>query len=237
MSVSYNGWTAGSREDAHVVVDTVPGTKVVLPVNKAAAPLLLWVAEQFNLRVEKLHPEWCWGWADRLVRGSTTRTSNHASGTAIDLNAPKHPRGTAPTANFTKGQLSAIHAILAEVNEDQRMVDWGGDYRISPKDGMHFELSSQVSHADIARTMERLDNADPGKPPTLWMRGPKRPKWTRKLQRLLNASGDVGRIEVDGDFGAATRLAVKRYRRAHKIRPYAPGVAGSKVWRSLGVKW
>jgi hypothetical protein len=237
MPTSYNGWAAGSRETANVVVQTVPGTDVTLPVNKDAADLLVWVAHQFDTRVETLSPEWCWGWANRTVRGSTTVTSNHASGTAIDLNAPKHPRGVAVRDTFTAAQVATVHAILAEVNKGQRMVDWGGDYRVSPPDGMHFELASHVTAADLRRTMLRLSGGDKptGKPPTLWMRGPKRPAWTAYLQRLLKQHGE--QVKVDGKFGPTTRAALVSYRRKHRIRPYRPGVAGPKVWKALGHRW
>jgi len=76
-----------------------------------------------------------------------------------------------------------------------------------------------------------------GKPPTLWLQGARKPRWTRELKHLLNASGDVGRLHETGTFDKDLRAALVRYRRLHKIRPYRPGVAGSKVWRSLGWRW
>jgi hypothetical protein len=133
VTVSYNGWNAGTRETAKVVVRTVPGTNVALPLNRDAADLLVWVAEQFHETVEPLHSGWCWGWADRLVRGST-KVSNHASGTAIDLNAPKHPLGKKGT--FTASQERRIRAIVAKAGA----VTWGGDYQ-QRTDEMHFEIS------------------------------------------------------------------------------------------------
>lgn len=75
-----------------------------------------------------------------------------------------------------------------------------------------------------------------GKPPTLWMAGPNQPEWTKELKRLLNLHGGE-HLPVDGRFGKPTREALVRFRRANKIRPYRPGVAGPAVWRALGWKW
>jgi peptidoglycan hydrolase-like protein with peptidoglycan-binding domain len=44
---------------------------------------------------------WCWGHAYREISGSTT-LSNHASGIAIDINAPRHPLGASGTFSSTQ---------------------------------------------------------------------------------------------------------------------------------------
>ena len=231
MTTSYNGWTAGTRDQAGVVVRTVPGTSVALPVSVAAADVLVWVADQFNRKVEPLRPDWCWGWANRTVRGSTTVVSNHASGTAIDLNAPKHPRGTANT--FTPAQVQVIRAIL----EQAKVVTWGGDYKRSPIDEMHFEISTGVTPDEARQAGVRLTGPRDRKPPTL-RPGTNLRGWTRRLQAALNdKAGHVGDfpITVDGVYGPATVAAVKRYKRRRHMFP-ATGTCGSRVWRSLGIK-
>jgi len=70
------------------------------------------------------------------VRGSDTQVSNHASATAIDLNALKHPRGVRNT--FSKGQVAAIRRILASYDG---VIRWGGDYSTTVDD-MHFEINA-----------------------------------------------------------------------------------------------
>jgi hypothetical protein len=156
MTTSYNGWPAGSRQTAHIVVRTVPGTKVALPVAADAAGLLIWAAEQWNDRVDKLNPNWCWGWADRLVRGSTVRVSNHASGTAIDLNAPKHPRGVPTAKTMTAKQIREVHQILAEANTVHHVLDWGGDYKVSQPDAMHLEIAAGATTRQVQAAANRL---------------------------------------------------------------------------------
>lgn len=46
------------------------------------------------------------------ARATQACYSNHASGTAIDLNATRHPLGTIAAHSFTKKQIAAIHARL-----------------------------------------------------------------------------------------------------------------------------
>jgi hypothetical protein len=73
-----------------------------------------------------------WGYCFRNVRGTTDKLSNHASGTAIDLNATKHPLGHAGT--FTVMQTVLIQALCKKYG-----IKWGGDYK-GRKDEMHFEI-------------------------------------------------------------------------------------------------
>lgn len=153
MATSQNGWKANDR--SLIKTYTVPGTTVQLPIRKGnAATVLLYVADRYNREVEKLHPGWCWGYAERNIRGSSTTLSNHASGTAIDLNAPAHPRGTAPSANYSRKQIRAIHAIVKACDGAIR---WGGDYVSAPKDGMHFEINTDATH--VAALAARISAA------------------------------------------------------------------------------
>ena len=136
MAVSQNGYTA--NDASKVSSRLVPGTTRRLTVrNGPAGDLLLWVAGQFDKLVEDIEQGILddWGYAERPIRGGT-ELSNHASGTAIDLNATSHPLATDPTSNFSKAEIDAIHAI---VGRTQGCVRWGGDYS-GRKDGMHFEI-------------------------------------------------------------------------------------------------
>jgi hypothetical protein len=136
MVVSQNGYTA--NDPSKVSSRVVPGTTRRLTVrNGPAGDLLLWVAGQFDKLVEDIEQGILddWGYAERPIRGGT-ELSNHASGTAIDLNATSHPLATDPAANFSRAEIDTIHAILART---RGCVRWGGDYT-GRKDGMHFEI-------------------------------------------------------------------------------------------------
>lgn len=143
---STNGWTAYRRD--LIATFVVPGTTVRLPLRaQYAGPLLVAFAQAYHERVEPLVPGWCWGYAPRLVRGSSTRVSNHASGTAIDLNAPRHPLGRRGT--FSDSQRAELRRLVGITGG---ALVWGGDYR-SRADEMHFELAT----IDIAHVLRATD--------------------------------------------------------------------------------
>jgi hypothetical protein len=147
MATSQNGW---------LVTETSTGLdKTFAPVampngvrSGDVAAVLGYVARQFHDRVENLLNGWCWGWAYRAIRGQESGYSNHASGTAVDFNAPRHPLGVRNT--FTADQRDEIHKILNEVGN---VVRWGGDYS-GRVDEMHFEINA--SAAVVAATAGRL---------------------------------------------------------------------------------
>lgn len=129
-----------------------PGTKIV-PVpgirRGDVATVLHYVGSQFNEKVEKLVNPGCWGYANRPIRGSKV-ISNHASGTAIDLNAPKHPLGARGT--FSWQQKSQINKIIKYC---EGTVRWGGDYT-SRADEMHFEIVAPLSK--VKKIADKIKN-------------------------------------------------------------------------------
>ena len=139
MPTSQNGYSANDRTKIHSV--SVPGGSLAVRIGPTG-DLLQWVAHNFHTFIEPLVWPGCWGYAERTIIGDPTQLSNHASGTAIDLNAPAHPLGTNPSSNYTREQIADIHTILAACDG---CVRWGGDYT-GRKDGMHFEIVSTVGH-------------------------------------------------------------------------------------------
>lgn len=149
MASSQNGWPA-SADPKTIDVQSflVPGTELKLRVCKKVAPILINFAAEFNELVEKLEGKQLddWGFAYRQVRGATDMLSNHASGTAIDLNANKHPLGAKDT--FQPKQVDAILELC-----DKYKLRWGGLYR-NRKDEMHFEIVESPKQVKV--TIERL---------------------------------------------------------------------------------
>lgn len=96
--------------------------------------------------MEKLVDGWCWGYNYRATTGGTS-LSCHASGTAIDINAPRHPYGKGGT--FTAAQVKEIRKILAELDGTVR---WGGDF--DNPDEMHFEI--RVGKARVAAMADEI---------------------------------------------------------------------------------
>ncbi|HYQ63187.1 M15 family metallopeptidase [Actinophytocola sp.] len=151
--VSQNGWPVNPQRSAH----TIPGTNIRVTVADGdAGEVLMHVLGQVNSRVEGVelngpageHDDW--GYADRNVRGSHA-ISNHASATAVDINATRHVLGAQGT--FTPSQTTEIHSILGEVDN---VVRWGGDYT-GRRDEMHFEIIG--TQEEVARVAERLRQA------------------------------------------------------------------------------
>jgi len=77
---------------------------------------------------------WGGGFVPRFVRGNRTTLSNHAWGTAFDINVPWNARGTVPALRGEKGSVRELVPIA-----NSRGFYWGGHF--SRRDGMHFEAS------------------------------------------------------------------------------------------------
>lgn len=100
----------------------------------------------FDLAVEGLDEEgWEGGYAHRYISG-TQKWSEHAAGTAIDLNASQHGRGAA--SGFTLRQRNAIEWFLTNTASG-RIITWGGHW--VHKDWMHFEIKSPKALSDYIK--------------------------------------------------------------------------------------
>ena len=147
--ISQNGWPA-SADPKEIGIGSfpVPGTKIKLRCAAAVAPLLVTFAAEFHQHIEPIDEGTLddWGYAFRNVRGSSDKLSNHSSGTAIDLNATKHPLGHAGT--FTPMQSVLLEALCKKYG-----LAWGEKWK--RPDGMHFEIS--LNPAKCAELIEKLN--------------------------------------------------------------------------------
>lgn len=172
MATSYNGWTASPDpgaidiDTAWSVLGTRPWGSGGFPGGVKRGP----VSVVFKYLVTRLHREvepmmtegdrlgyGCWGYGYRANVNNPSVLSCHASGTAIDYNAPRHPNGTvAPGggSGWSADQASKIRGILADLGG---VVRW-----LSGNDPMHFEI---VGTPDaVARVAAQI--GDPGNQPT-----------------------------------------------------------------------
>ena len=151
MATSQNGYTANDL--SRTKVWTIPGTvrTVRLRFGSPGELLTLWAA-WFHEEIEDIEVGVFddWGYAERPIRGSSTTLSNHASGTALDLNATRHPLGVPTTRTFTDAQIRKIRARLRDFDG---CIRWGGDYTGRP-DAMHFEINASVEKCDA--TLKKL---------------------------------------------------------------------------------
>lgn len=157
MATSYNGWPASASPAAIGIVPLVVGGHSFAPGCKSGPvhTVLAYVAHRLMTEVEPAG-EGCWGYAYRRNRNAAN-LSCHASGTAIDFNAPKHPNGRSGT--FTAKQVAAIERILRDVG----VVAWGGHFN-GTKDEMHFEIHG--TPAEVGAVAQRLTTAKPAPKPT-----------------------------------------------------------------------
>jgi hypothetical protein len=135
MTKSQNGWPASKDEkEIGIKIFKIEGTDRKMRLQQDAGVILAAFAAEFHAQVEPIDdPEIDdWGYAYRDVRGSDSVLSNHSSGTAIDLNARKHPLGAQNT--FTKQQTRVIRELTEKYG-----LRWGGDYS-KRKDEMHWEV-------------------------------------------------------------------------------------------------
>jgi hypothetical protein len=134
--LSHNGWKA-SKDAAEIKIISVPieGTKIKVRCAETVAPLIAGFCKEFHELIEPIDGGQLddWGYAFRMVRGSTDKLSNHSSGTAIDLNATQHPLGKSGT--FPSEKVPMIQALAKKYG-----MLWGGDFR-HRKDEMHFEIA------------------------------------------------------------------------------------------------
>jgi hypothetical protein len=175
---SQNGWPASPKpEDLDVVTFGVPfrkGTFKVALARSAANPLLR-MAEWWDRNIEPvavIH-----GYDFRNIRGPSAKLSNHASGTAIDLNPDLHPLESGPGTGVDElgrkavgtvpaDKVAALRAKAAELG-----LRWGGDYP-GRKDEMHFEVITPPPIPAVAKanSLYVVGDDDPFyKRPLFWL--------------------------------------------------------------------
>ena len=183
-----------------------------------------------DIRVEAPHVHTALGTAGmlcaRLVRGSATAISNHSWGTAIDLTL----NGLLDRRGDGKVQvgLTQISPIF-----NRHGWFWGAAFRT--EDAMHFEAGDGMIRRWHAEG--RFGTADSGSGGTvsapaddLLTVGDRGPDVTQ-LQTRLNQFG--AGLDIDGDFGTATRAAVVAFQRSKGLT--ADGVVGTRTRAALGL--
>lgn len=153
MAVSQNGWSANDRS---VVEAYTVGKGMRVSLRKGDAGFLLkHLADWFDANIKDIDLNYRngelddWGYAERPIRGATA-LSNHASGTAIDVNATNWPLGVEPSAYLNQDQINRLRDHLRIY---EGAIRWGGDYT-GRKDPMHFEINA--NGATVTRVANKL---------------------------------------------------------------------------------
>ncbi len=131
----------GDWKKQHIVRVTLPFSSITygpmerrVSVHQKIAPQLeaLWQAWKDTGLLDRIS-SWNGSFVPRFIRGSKTRLSNHAWGTAFDLNASYNGLNVTPPLVGTAGSVRELVPLAAKHG-----FYWGGWYR-RRKDGMHFE--------------------------------------------------------------------------------------------------
>lgn len=205
---SQNGWPLNPPRTKR----KVPGTDVYLVVaDGPAGDVLMYVAEQFHNRVEKLEGGDNGGYNYRPIANTKT-WSNHASATAIDLEWNDHPQGR--RGSFSRNQVKEIRDILDEVDN---VVGWGGDWGTGSVDEMHFEI--RRGYDAVAKVAARINDS---------------PQFdVAKLQAYMNiVYPRYSKLEVDGLYGPKTAAVVREFQSRSGLP--ATGHIDSATWKALG---
>lgn len=166
MATSYNGWPA-SPYPSRIGINTkwtVLGHDFPGGIKGGDVQTVFeYLVKQLDARVEPI--EWYapgdeWGYNYRANVNNPSSLSCHASGTAIDYNATRHPNGRRGT--FSSAQVRQIREIQKELGG---VIRWGGDFSGTP-DEMHFEIIGSAARvAEVARALRSPAPAPPP-PPT-----------------------------------------------------------------------
>lgn len=257
MASSYNGWIASPDPNAISINKGFSVAGVTFPGGVKSGPvetIFRHLITRIHNEVEPLHPGWCWGYDYRSNVNNPSTLSCHASGTAIDYNAPNHPNGTSTPNGGGGWSISQYNAIKGILNTYEGTVRW-----LTSNDPMHFEISGSVSA--VARVASKLGNVTPPPPPPPagsfplpdgYYYGPKsgpnesisgmageNANWIeglRNAQRRLIAHGfNLSQYGADGKYGedasGETHDAIVRFQQSRNLE--ADGLIGLHTWNAL----
>ena len=244
-----NGWPACGPD----LLDRnpVPGTGIVIPLQRGIPNTILKAfAADFHAYVESLNN--ARGGSDEggWTATNSVPTSNHLGGTAMDLNWSDHTFRVS-YAGFTQVEIAVLEELVGKKGGNggwyEGMVFWG-QYWSSPIDPMHFQMG-YGTYQDIARcndfirrkiradgfsTFRRGGSGGGTVPPVVvqpsyWAEPGHNGEHVKRLQTFLNTRG--AGLDVDGDFGPATRAAVQAFQRDAGID--ADGIVGPITLQKL----
>ncbi|HEV8420610.1 MAG TPA: M15 family metallopeptidase [Actinomycetota bacterium] len=136
----------------HRIVDLKPVQEADFPggIRREIAELVERLCLETIRRGYRLVDGWCWGFACRPIKGTTSTPSNHSWGLAVDINAPRNPYGSRLITDMPAWmpKLWATYGFR-----------WGGSYS-GNKDAMHYEFMG--TPADAHRHTDRARAADLG---------------------------------------------------------------------------
>lgn len=166
---SINGWEViESYGSPKLDMKTIPGTTAKIKMRKEVLPLFLALAADYHREVAKIRPRETGAFNPRQSNLSPGRWSDHASGTAVDINWG-HEGAVGPNGGM-KFMTDAQIKACAKIKQRYEIVIWGGDkarggdYRQSQFwDPMHYALKPGTTLKDVERVIKKLGIKPNGK--------------------------------------------------------------------------
>lgn len=166
MPNSINGWEVLDNppwSDPRLDTKAIPGVPSrKLKLRREVLPLFLALAKDYHDTIEPIDQGELddWSYSYRDARFSTS-WSDHASGTAIDLNASKE--GWLGMNNYSWWANPSRHRAAKAIKDRYEVVMWGGstdfggDYRNGPTvDWMHWAIKPGVTVAQVQDVIRKL---------------------------------------------------------------------------------
>ncbi|MFT4081199.1 MAG: M15 family metallopeptidase [Nocardioides sp.] len=221
---SYNGWPA-SPTLATRVITPVSGVSFRVADNQNVEDIFTFLAQWYDTHVEALKGSVAddWGFAYRANRNDPDELSNHASGSALDFNATKHPNGVAISSTFTAAQIRKCDAL----EDCLEVVAWGGNY-VHTVDGMHWEIA--VEPGGLQDVGARIRQKKIG--PVIWIPDDGKPVdlSNMKSQFRRAAGAEKGKVTRHNGVGVIQTYLNKRYSAGLTV----DGLVGAKTLNAWG---
>ncbi|MFV8263509.1 peptidoglycan-binding protein [Mycolicibacterium peregrinum] len=237
---SENGWRMCDRDECDD--GAVPGTSLRLPIRRGIANLILkgWVA-YYHREIESLSNSRGFTDEGSWTPTNDVATSNHLSGTAVDLNWSDHAFRVS-YSGFTQAEIDRVRTGLRLF---EGTIWWGQDWT-SPKDPMHFQLNYREGDARNAAFATKLQNGylniwkdytggpitNPAPVQDIYAERGDTGDRVLALQQFLNANfPSYSQLDEDGDFGPATERVIKTFQL--RVGVLADGIVGPQTLGEL----
>ena len=166
---SINGWEViHSYSDPRLDMKTIPGTVAKIKMLEEVLPLFLALAADYHREVARIRVKETGAFNPRRSALSPTVWSDHASGTAIDLNWGHE--GAVGINGGMKTMTNRQIKACAKIKERYEIVIWGGDkarggdYSQSRFwDPRHYALKPGTTLKDVNRVIKKLGIKPNGK--------------------------------------------------------------------------
>jgi hypothetical protein len=160
IGISLNGWVV---PPPRLKTFDIPGTTRRVTLDSDAGRLLVALAADYDATVRPIDKgTWDEGGYNLRKARNAPRWSNHASGSAIDLNWSEEGALNSAWGKRFFAQAKTRLAVAKIKARYGKCVQWGGDWR-TLKDYMHWEIKPGTTRVQVRALADKLGIDDNGK--------------------------------------------------------------------------